>query len=118
MFCLVHGSTQNASCWDLLIPKLEQRGHETVRMNLPTNEPEASATRYSDVIAEAIPAVESDAVPLLSGDVPSEVDPSENCTEPVAAAGVTPAVSVTCCPYVDDEGPENVERWCDVKSRM
>jgi pimeloyl-ACP methyl ester carboxylesterase len=62
LFCLVHGSTQNASCWDLLIPKLEQRGHDTVRMNLPTNEPEASATRYADVIAEAIPADRGDTV--------------------------------------------------------
>jgi Alpha/beta hydrolase family len=61
-FCLVHGSTQNASCWDLLVPELEQRGHEAVRMNLPTDEPEASATRYADVIAEAIPAGRDDAV--------------------------------------------------------
>jgi pimeloyl-ACP methyl ester carboxylesterase len=62
LFCLVHGSTQNSSCWDLVIPKLEQRGNETVRMNLPTNEPEASATRYADVIAEAIPADRDDGV--------------------------------------------------------
>jgi pimeloyl-ACP methyl ester carboxylesterase len=31
-------------------------------MNLPTNEPDASATRYADVIAEAIPAHRDDAV--------------------------------------------------------
>jgi pimeloyl-ACP methyl ester carboxylesterase len=62
LFCLVHGSTQNASCWDLVIPELEQRGYEVVRMNLPTNEPEASATRYADIIAEAIPAHRDDAV--------------------------------------------------------
>jgi pimeloyl-ACP methyl ester carboxylesterase len=62
LFCLVHGSTQNASCWDLLIAHLEQRTHEVVRMNLPTNEPEASATRYADVIAAAIPADRDDVV--------------------------------------------------------
>ena len=62
LFCLVHGSTQNASCWDLLIPELAQRGHEAVRMNLPTNEPEASATRYADVIAKTIPAGRDDTV--------------------------------------------------------
>jgi pimeloyl-ACP methyl ester carboxylesterase len=62
MFCLVHGSTQNASCWDLLIPKLEQRGHQIVRMNLPTNEPEASATRYAEVIVAAIPEGCNDAI--------------------------------------------------------
>src|ERR1700730_1079383 len=62
LFCLVHGSTQNASCWDLLIPKLEQYGHQVVRMNLPTNEPEASATRYAEVIVSAIPADRDDAI--------------------------------------------------------
>jgi hypothetical protein len=62
LFCLVHGSTQSASCWDLLIPKLEQRGHDVVRMNLPTNEPAASATRYANAIAAVIPADRGDAV--------------------------------------------------------
>ncbi len=62
LFCLVHGSTQNASGWDLLIPELERRGHETVRMNLPVNEPDASATHYADVIAEAIPPDRTDAI--------------------------------------------------------
>jgi pimeloyl-ACP methyl ester carboxylesterase len=62
LFCLVHGSTQNASCWDLVIPRLERHGHEVVRMNLPTDRPEASATRYAEVIAEAIPAEHADAV--------------------------------------------------------
>src|SRR6266404_9236785 len=61
-FCLVHGSTQNASCWDLVIRELVQRGHEAVRMNLPTDEPEASATRYADVIAQAIPADRDDTI--------------------------------------------------------
>ncbi len=60
LFCLVHGSTQNSTCWDLLIPELQQRGHESVRVNLPTSEPDASATRYADVIAEAIPPSRDD----------------------------------------------------------
>jgi hypothetical protein len=55
LFCLVHGSTQNASCWDLLIPQLQQRDHQTARINLPTTEPEASATRYAEIVAETIP---------------------------------------------------------------
>jgi pimeloyl-ACP methyl ester carboxylesterase len=62
LFCLVHGSTQNASCWDLLIPRLEKCGHQVVGVNLPTNEPEASATRYAEVIAAAIPADRDDAI--------------------------------------------------------
>jgi len=62
LFCLVHGSTQNAACWDLLIPKLERRGHDVVRMNLPTDEPEASAARYAEVIAASIPLDCDDAI--------------------------------------------------------
>lgn len=54
-FCLVHGSTQDSSGWDLLVPELLRLGHEAVRMDLP-NDPAASATRYADLIAEAMPA--------------------------------------------------------------
>jgi pimeloyl-ACP methyl ester carboxylesterase len=61
-FCLIHGSTQNATCWDLLIPELERRDQKIVRINLPINEPDSSATRYADVIAEAIPAHRDDAI--------------------------------------------------------
>jgi pimeloyl-ACP methyl ester carboxylesterase len=61
-FCLIHGSTQNATCWDLLIPELQRRDQEIVRINLPINEPDSSATRYADVIAEAIPAHRDDAI--------------------------------------------------------
>ncbi len=62
VFCLVHGSTQNAACWDLLVPELERRGHEVACMDLPTDETDASATRYAEVIAEAIPADHDDVI--------------------------------------------------------
>jgi hypothetical protein len=55
LFCLVHGSTQDASGWDMLVPELERRGHEVARMNLPGDTPEASATRYADLIAQSMP---------------------------------------------------------------
>jgi len=59
-FCLVHGSTQDSSGWDLLVPELERLGHQTIRMDLP-NDPAASATQYADWIADAIPADLQDA---------------------------------------------------------
>jgi pimeloyl-ACP methyl ester carboxylesterase len=62
LFCLVHGSGQSAAGWDLLLPELVRRGHEVVRMNLPTTEPDASATRYADLITEAIPPDRDDAI--------------------------------------------------------
>lgn len=53
MFCLVHGSTQNASGWALLVPELHKRGHQAICVSLPNDEPEAPATRYAETIAEA-----------------------------------------------------------------
>jgi hypothetical protein len=60
LFCLVHGSTQNAEGWKLLIAELEKRGHLTLTMNLPTAEPQASATMYADVIVQSIDQTEYD----------------------------------------------------------
>ena len=54
LFCLVHGSTQNTSGWDLLAPELARLGHESIRVALPTDSPDASATVYADVIAGAL----------------------------------------------------------------
>src|SRR5882724_6024270 len=62
LFCLIHGSTQNASGWDLFVPELCRLGHQTIQVSLPVNEPEASADRYAGVIAEALPGDRSDIV--------------------------------------------------------
>jgi len=62
LYCLVHGSTQNASGWDLLVPELEDRGHQVMRMNLPDDEPDASATRYAEAICQGIPNHREDVI--------------------------------------------------------
>ena len=54
LFCLVHGSTQDPSGWNLLVPELNKLGHETVLVDLPTDQPNASATVYADRIADSI----------------------------------------------------------------
>jgi hypothetical protein len=54
LFCLVHGSTQDPSGWNLLVPELHQLGHETILVDLPTDQPGASATVYADHIADSI----------------------------------------------------------------
>ena len=54
LFCLVHGSTQNSSCWNLLIPELEARGHRTMTVDLPTDARDASTTYYADIIIQAL----------------------------------------------------------------
>jgi pimeloyl-ACP methyl ester carboxylesterase len=54
LFCLVHGSSQNAEGWRLLIPELENRGHRVLAVELPKNEPQASAALYADAIIQAL----------------------------------------------------------------
>jgi pimeloyl-ACP methyl ester carboxylesterase len=54
LFCLVHGSTQDASGWARLVPELERRGHRVVFADLPTDEPDASGARYAQTIAESM----------------------------------------------------------------
>jgi pimeloyl-ACP methyl ester carboxylesterase len=54
LFCLVHGSTQDPRGWDLLIPKLEALGHDTIVVDLPADQPGASATVYADRIADSL----------------------------------------------------------------
>ena len=55
LFCLVHGSTQDARCWGLLAPELEKRGHSTVRAHLRCDDPEANTLRYAAMIEQALP---------------------------------------------------------------
>lgn len=62
VFCLVNGSTQNPLCWKLLIPELERRGAQVVTPSLPVDEPQASATRYAEVIAASLAGASEDVV--------------------------------------------------------
>ena len=62
LFCLVHGSTQSATGWDLLVRELSARGHQSVLADLPTDTPDSSATVYARAIADTIPAGTNDAI--------------------------------------------------------
>jgi hypothetical protein len=113
LFCLVHGSTQNASCWDLLIPKLEQHSHQVVRVNLPTSEPEASATRYAEVIVAAIPADRDDAIVVAhsaSGLFLPLVPQKRHVRRLVFLAAVIPRIGKSLLDQInDDKGMFNPE---------
>jgi pimeloyl-ACP methyl ester carboxylesterase len=54
VFCLIHGSTQNPSGWNLLVPELESQGHQVICPDLPVDKPEASATHYAEVVTAAL----------------------------------------------------------------
>jgi len=53
-FVLVHGGLHGASCWDLLRPELERRGHRTFAMDLPIDQPGVYMDGYAEAALEAI----------------------------------------------------------------
>jgi pimeloyl-ACP methyl ester carboxylesterase len=57
-FCLVHGSTQTATGWELLAAELKLRGHDSICVDLPTGHPDASATVYAQAISAALDGVD------------------------------------------------------------
>jgi pimeloyl-ACP methyl ester carboxylesterase len=40
-FCLIHGAWHDPSCWDQLVPPLEERGHDAIAPDLPLHDPKA-----------------------------------------------------------------------------
>lgn len=54
-FVLVHGSTQGPAGWERLVTELAALGHASVCVDLPVDRPDASATAYARVIADAVP---------------------------------------------------------------
>jgi pimeloyl-ACP methyl ester carboxylesterase len=53
-FVLIHGGLHGASCWDLLRPELEARGHRTFAMDLPIDQPGRLMDDYADAALMAI----------------------------------------------------------------
>ena len=53
-FVLVHGAFHGAWCWDEVRSELEARGHHTIAMDLPCDDPKAGNIRYSEVVMHAI----------------------------------------------------------------
>jgi pimeloyl-ACP methyl ester carboxylesterase len=59
---LIHGSTQSASCWELVRTYLEQAGHATTAVDLPADRPDASATEFAHIVVDQIRSVSGDCV--------------------------------------------------------
>ncbi|GAA3437906.1 alpha/beta fold hydrolase [Kutzneria kofuensis] len=53
-FVLVHGGWHGAWCWADEVAALERRGHSASAVHLPSDDPEAGAERYAEVIAAAV----------------------------------------------------------------
>lgn len=55
-FVLIHGALHGAWCWDLVVPELRQRGHDTVTMDLPIDDREAGLEEYAEAVVDAVRA--------------------------------------------------------------
>jgi pimeloyl-ACP methyl ester carboxylesterase len=59
-FALVHGAWHGAWCWERLAPELERRGHRTVAVDLPCDDPAATFSDYADGLVRALEGVDDD----------------------------------------------------------
>lgn len=61
-FALIHGAWHGGWAFERLVPELRARGHDAVAPDLPCEDQEAGASRYADVVEEALEGVDGDVV--------------------------------------------------------
>ena len=61
-FALVHGAWHGAWCWERLRVELERRGHRTVAMDLPCDDPRATFDDYAAVVVSVLGPEDDDVV--------------------------------------------------------
>ncbi len=61
-FCLVHGASLGAWCWEPLISELKARGHQTIAMDLPIDDPSASLSDFVDVVTQSLKSINDDII--------------------------------------------------------
>ena len=114
---LIPGAGSDSWFWHLVVPELEQRGHDVVTMDLPCDDDAAGLAEYTDAVVEAIGTRRDDLVlvaqslggftaPLVADRIPVELivlvtamipEPGETggdwwghvgCAEAIAAQGL------------------------------
>ena len=83
-FVLVHGGLHGASCWDLLRPELEARGHRTFAMDLPIDQPGKLMDDYADAALMAIEGKAADDAFLVGHSMGGMVIPRMAAKRPKA----------------------------------
>jgi len=61
-FALVHGAGHGAWCWDRIVPRLKERGHSSVAVNLPCEDNSATFSTYANVVVESLKRIDGDVV--------------------------------------------------------
>jgi pimeloyl-ACP methyl ester carboxylesterase len=62
LLCLVHGACLGAWCWDILTQEIKTRGHQTVAVDLPIEDPSAGVVQYAEVVSKTLQGFEDDVV--------------------------------------------------------
>jgi pimeloyl-ACP methyl ester carboxylesterase len=53
-FALIHGGGGSAWDWHLVVPELDERGHESIAVDLPTEDGSAGWWAYADAVVDAV----------------------------------------------------------------
>jgi pimeloyl-ACP methyl ester carboxylesterase len=53
-FVLIHGAGSDSWYWHLVVPELQQRGHDVVAVDLPCDDDSAGLAEYTDAVVDAI----------------------------------------------------------------
>ena len=53
-YVLIHGAGSDAWYWHLVTPRLRQRGHNVVAVDLPCDDDDAGLAEYAEVVVDAI----------------------------------------------------------------
>jgi pimeloyl-ACP methyl ester carboxylesterase len=61
-FCLIHGAWHENSCWDRLVPVLEERGHRVLTPDLPLHDPDLG---FEERIRPALDSLDGVDAPLM-----------------------------------------------------
>ncbi|NJM72266.1 MAG: alpha/beta hydrolase [Scytonema sp. RU_4_4] len=110
LFCLVHGAFLGAWCWELLTQEIEARGHKTVAVDLPIEDPTAGVVQYAEVVSKALQGFEDDVV-LVGHSMAGLIIPLVASQRPVRqlvfVAGVIPHIGVSLLDQFYDEVDPN-----------
>jgi pimeloyl-ACP methyl ester carboxylesterase len=97
-YALVHGASHAAWHWHLVEDEMRRRGHRTVAVDLPCDDPQAGAAEYAEVVLHAL-ADEGDDVVLVAHSLGGLTIPLVAAHRPVErmvfVAGLLPQIGVS-----------------------
>lgn len=61
-FALVHGAAHGAWCWNRVLPRLAERGHSSVAIDLPCEDNSATFSSYAEAVVESLERIDGDVI--------------------------------------------------------